>query len=166
MMAKGWRPFSWTSGKHLTMCGMMVCYTAWPPWHHTQVFTMASELPLEQISLRQRKQLHLKGYPHFRRCTPRFNLGPVLFLAFMNDLPDACCSPTEIYADDTLLHLIIPKNDHTCTALTTLQASVTNATCWANSWRDRFSPSKTVMLPIGKTASNAGVPGKCCHHGE
>ena len=71
----------------------------------------------------------------------------------MNDLPDACCSPTEIYADDTLLHLIIPKNDHT--SLATLQASVTNAACWANSWRGRFSPRKTVLLPIGKTAREA-----------
>ena len=71
----------------------------------------------------------------------------------MNDLPDARCSPTEIYADDTLLHLIIPKNDHT--ALATLQANVTNAACWANSWRGRFCPRKTVLLPIGKTAREA-----------
>ena len=91
-----------------------------------------------------------KDFPISAGVPQGSHLGPVLFLAFINDLPDACCSPTEIYADDTLLHLIIPKNDHT--ALATLQASVTNAACWANSWRGRFSPSKTVMLPIGKTA--------------
>ena len=54
---------------------------------------------------------------------------------------------------DTLLNLIILKNDHT--ALATLQASVTITACWANSWRGRSSPNKTVMLPVGKTARKA-----------
>ena len=91
-----------------------------------------------------------KDFPISAGVPQGSHLGPVLFLAFLNDLPDACCSPTEIYADDNLLHLIIPKNDHN--ALATLRASVTNVACWANSWRGRLSQSKTVMLPIGNTA--------------
>ena len=94
-----------------------------------------------------------KDFPISAGVPQGSHLGPVLFLAFINNLPDACCSSTEIYADDTLLHLIIPKNDHT--TLEPLQASVTNAACWANLWRGRFSPSKTVTLPFGKTARKA-----------
>ena len=42
-----------------------------------------------------------KDFPISAGVPQGSHLGPVLFLAFVNDLPDACCSPTEIYADDT-----------------------------------------------------------------
>ena len=51
-----------------------------------------------------------KDFPISTGVPQGSHLGPVLFLAFINDLPDACCSPIEVYADDTLLHLIILKN--------------------------------------------------------
>ena len=32
------------------------------------------------------------------------HLGPVLFLIFINDLPDATLSPTQLFADDAVIH--------------------------------------------------------------
>ena len=83
------------------------------------------------------------------------NLGPILFAVFINDLTSAVQkSQTELYADDALIHKdiskdIIPQEMHS------LQTSVSAASAWAQSWRGRFSPAKTVVLPLGNLATNA-----------
>ena len=79
------------------------------------------------------------------------HLGPVLFTVFINDLPDTWRSSTDIYADDTLLHQTISK--HNSTDLDKLQECVTNAFYWAHSWQGQFCPGKTVLLPVGQTAT-------------
>ena len=63
-------------------------------------------------------------------------------------------SQTELYADDALIHKdiskdIIPQEMHS------LQTSMSAASAWAQSWRGRFSPAKTVVLPLGSLATNA-----------
>ena len=81
--------------------------------------------------------------------------GPILFAVFINDLTSAVQkSQTELYADDALIHKdiskdIIPQEMHS------LQTSVSAASAWAQSWRGRFSPAKTVVLPLGNLATNA-----------
>ena len=83
------------------------------------------------------------------------HLGPILFAVFINDLTSAVQkSQTELYADDALIHKdiskdIIPQGMHS------LQTSVSAASAWAQSWRGRFSPAKTVVLPLDNLATNA-----------
>ena len=82
------------------------------------------------------------------------HLGPILFAVFINDLTSAVQkSQTELYADDALIHKdiskdIIPQEMHS------LQTSVSAASARAQSWRGRFSPAKTVVLPLGNLATN------------
>ena len=79
------------------------------------------------------------------------HLGSVLFTVFINDLPDTCRSSTDMYANDTLLHQTISECNST--DLDKLQESVTNASHSAHSWRGQFCPGKTVLLPVGQTAT-------------
>ena len=70
------------------------------------------------------------------------HLGPVLFLIFINDLPTSVASPTELYADDALIHDVKTSTER-------LQISLDTSMTWAKSWRGTFSPAKTVSLYIG-----------------
>ena len=79
------------------------------------------------------------------------HLGQVLFTLFVNGLPDTCRSSIDVCADDTLLHQTINKRNSTDPDK--LQESVTNAFHWAHSWRGQICPSKTVLLPVGQTAT-------------
>ena len=83
------------------------------------------------------------------------HLGPILFAVFINDLTSAVQkSQTELYADDALIHKDISK-DIISQEMHSLQTSLSAASAWAQSWRGRFSPTKTVVLPLGNLATNA-----------
>ncbi len=79
------------------------------------------------------------------------HLGPVLFLVFANDLPDAVGLPTELYADDTLIHIETSLRYVDTQFLGTLQSAIDRAADWADSWHGRFSNSKTKILAIKRS---------------
>ncbi len=84
------------------------------------------------------------------------HLGPVLFVLFINDLPNAVNLTTEIYADDTLLHHAQRKTD---TSSAHLQEGVNGAEHWALAWHGRFGHAKTKMMTLcGRTTSIAPAP--------
>ena len=66
------------------------------------------------------------------------HLGPVLFLVFINYLPAAVNIPTELFADDALLHYQVDKDD-SLTSSAVIQAAVSDAEEWALSWKGKFS---------------------------
>ncbi len=79
------------------------------------------------------------------------HLGPILFLVFINDLPEATSSSTELYADDALLYETFDRMK-SIEGLAHLQQGVSAASQWAMDWQGRFAPSKSELLPIGKYA--------------
>ena len=82
------------------------------------------------------------------------HIGPVLFLCFINDLPDKTGHGTDIYADDTIIQHILHAPDIDDDLLS-LQTSITAAENWASSWHGRFGHSKTALLPIGQLAETS-----------
>ena len=81
-------------------------------------------------------------------------LGPLLFLIFINDLPDIVNSHIRLFADDTTLYVIVDATQDSATMLNTdLQA----INIWAKKWQVKFNPSKTETLFI-TTKPNPPVP--------
>ena len=83
------------------------------------------------------------------------HLGPILFLVFINDLPDYLATRSNItadlYADDELLSSFFRKVSPT-NGINERQVAVSEASSWAQSWHRRFAPPKTVLMPIGSAA--------------
>ena len=77
-------------------------------------------------------------------------LGPVLFLIFINDLPDVLEVCVKLFADDTKLYKTI-KSHHDRQPV---QRSVTSAAIWAIDWDMEFNNTKCHHLHIGKHDSN------------
>ena len=77
-------------------------------------------------------------------------LGPVLFVIFINDLPEATYSVAQMFADDTkLFNLIQNVSDHQ-----RLQHDIDKLVNWANTWKMSFNSSKCKVLHIGRNNPN------------
>lgn len=76
-------------------------------------------------------------------------LGPLLFLLYINDLPEQLSSEVFLYADDTSLFLPIdPEN--ILLSNNTLQNDIDLVHEWARTWGLAFSPSKSRDLTFTK----------------
>ena len=68
-------------------------------------------------------------------------LGPILFIIFINDLPDCAKNLLKIFADDTKIFKVIEtmqdKNE--------LQEDLTNLAKWAKKWQLPFNEVKSVF---------------------
>ena len=76
-------------------------------------------------------------------------LGPLLFLLYVNDLPDNLQSSVNLFADDALLYGVIASDtdcDH-------LQDDLQKLEQWQNQWQMQFDPSKCKVLCISNKRS-------------
>ena len=71
-------------------------------------------------------------------------LGPLLFLVFINDLPDAVRSNIRLFADDALLYRTI----HSSEDATALQDDLTHLQSWEKTWQMAFYPDKCEVLRV------------------
>ena len=74
------------------------------------------------------------------------HLGPILFLVFINDLPQSVGVPMELFADDALLNFQCSLSDPLSSR--DLQSAIEQAESWALSWHGRFGHSKTKILRV------------------
>ena len=67
-------------------------------------------------------------------------MGPLLFLTFINDLPENTTSDVRLFADDCLLYRHI-RNDEDAAAL---HKNLTSLQQWEETWQMQFHPQKNV----------------------
>ncbi|KAK3106442.1 hypothetical protein FSP39_020186 [Pinctada imbricata] len=74
-------------------------------------------------------------------------LGPILFLIYLNDLPEHVKSQVRLFADDTALYLSLNKLEQQ----NTLQTDLDNLHTWELSWNMEFNPSKCQVIQISRS---------------
>ena len=81
-------------------------------------------------------------------------LGPILFLAYINDLPEQVKSRVRLFADDTALYLAIGST----TESEGLQTDLASLEQWEKMWDMQLNPSKCQVLQITKKGKTESVP--------
>ncbi|KAK3086450.1 hypothetical protein FSP39_018586 [Pinctada imbricata] len=71
-------------------------------------------------------------------------LGPILFLAYINDLPENVTSQVRLFADDTVVYLTI-QSDYDAQVL---QHNLRKLEAWEALWDMNFNPSKCQVIHV------------------
>ena len=74
-------------------------------------------------------------------------LGPLLFLLYINDLPQNIQAQVRLFADDTAVYLTVGSSDDR----DTLQADLNTLQEWELAWDMEFNPSKCQVLHITRS---------------
>ena len=76
-------------------------------------------------------------------------VGPLLFLLFINDLPEGLTSKVRLFADDCALYLQLTSED----SPPKLQSDLDRLSAWSSTWKLKFNPSKCRVLHVTKKRS-------------
>ena len=87
-------------------------------------------------------------------------LGPLLFLLYINDLPQNIQSQVRLFADDTAVYLTVTSSEDA----NTLQADLDTLQEWERTWDMEFNPSKCQVLHI--TRSRQPLQSQYTLHGQ
>ena len=87
-------------------------------------------------------------------------LGPILFLVYINDLPDSVTSSVRLFADDTALYLSFNKQNHG----KSLQEDLDSLQSWEKEWDMEFNPGKCQVIQV--TRSRKPIPSVYYLHGQ
>ena len=71
-------------------------------------------------------------------------LGPIMFLIYVNDIPNIITSTAKLFADDTKIYRQINKVEDSIA----LQSDLTALDLWADHWQVKFNPSKCEVMRI------------------
>ena len=74
-------------------------------------------------------------------------LGPILFVVFINDLPDVVKNVVRIFADDTKLYGPVSTEE----GRTVLQEDTDKLSDWSDTWLLKFNTSKCSVMHLGRT---------------
>ena len=87
-------------------------------------------------------------------------LGPILFLAYINDLPQDIVSQVRLFADDTAIYLTLDSKSDS----DTLQKDLDRLQTWEARWDMEFNPSKCQVIRV--TASRTPLQTQYILHGQ
>ena len=81
-------------------------------------------------------------------------LGPLLFLAYINDLVDHIICKIKLFADDSVLYTVV--DDHEASA-DVLNYNSELVEAWANQWIVNFNPAKTGTMTVSFKSTTSTV---------
>ena len=103
---------------------------------------------VESLRNRRQRMVLRNGHSSWKEVTsgvPQGSiLGPVLFLIYVNDIPDSVKTTAKLFADDTKLYKKIEKLSD-CRAL---QDDLNSLSSWSAMWLLTFNTTKCVALKI------------------
>ena len=73
-------------------------------------------------------------------------LGPILFVIFINDLPDVICTSAKLFADDTKVY----DKTSVTNSSAALQSDLNNLVEWSETCQIKFHLEKTLCMRIGR----------------
>ena len=120
-------------------------------WHEGLIFKIRRcgisgnlvKLLTRFLSERQRQQRTIingkcSGWEHVSTGVPQGSiLGPLLFLVYINDLPDGLESNVRIYADDTSLFSVVHDPQLSSNII---NSDLSLIKMWAHQWKVSFNP--------------------------
>ena len=74
-------------------------------------------------------------------------LGPILFLLYINDLPDTINCQIKLYADDVVLYTDVLSNEE---GSFSLQANINRLSQWCNKWKMSVNVGKCAIMRMTK----------------
>ena len=87
-------------------------------------------------------------------------LGPILFLVYINNLPENIISQVRLFADDTAVYLTIEGANENLT----LHNDLDRLFMWESYWGMKFNPSKCKMVQV--TGSRKSIASKYKLHDQ
>ena len=91
-------------------------------------------------------------------------LGPILFLVYINELPEEVCPPPQVrlFAYDTALYLTMEGKDDS----KALKNDLDILSTWETRWDMEFNPSKCQVLHVTGSESNRPIKTVYILHGQ
>ena len=100
------------------------------------------------LSGRRQRVVLRKGMSDWKNITsgvPQGSiLGPILFLIYVNDLPESVLSTAKMFADDTKIY----NNISSLSDCELLQQDLNSLSAWSKLWLLRFNETKCVVLKV------------------
>ena len=87
-------------------------------------------------------------------------LGSILFLVYINDLPEELSSQVRLFADDTSVYLTVGGSDDE----KVLQQDLDRLSVWEDQWDMEFNPSKCQVVRV--TTSQTVINSVYTRHGQ
>ena len=87
-------------------------------------------------------------------------LWPILFLAYINDLPEQVKSRVRLFADETVVYITMGKQDSPAL----LQRDLKQLELWETIWDMEFTPCKSQVIHV--TTSRYPLRTDCILHGQ
>ena len=74
-------------------------------------------------------------------------IGPILFLVYINDLPEKVHSTVRLFADDTIVYMTMTSERDAAS----LQQDLDNLAAWEETWQMKFHPQKCSILRVTRS---------------